>query len=196
MELAKKIQRLRKEHGFTQEQLAEKLFVSRTAISKWETGRGMPSMDSLQMIAKLFNVTLDELLRVEEVIIIAENENKEKMQQFSYYIEGIFNIAFVVTLLLPLYKVEINNIYYSVPLYQFKGTFSIWYWFFTIAMICFGMIQIISKNSNRSKILNTSSQVINICAILLLILNTQPYPAILYFSLFSLKVFVKMKKVK
>lgn len=51
MELSEKIQKLRKEHNMTQEQFAEKLFVSRTAVSKWETGRGMPSMESLQMIA-------------------------------------------------------------------------------------------------------------------------------------------------
>ena len=44
MELSEKIQKLRKEHNMTQEQFAEKLFVSRTAVSKWETGRGMPSM--------------------------------------------------------------------------------------------------------------------------------------------------------
>ena len=59
MELSEKIQKLRKEHNLTQEQLAEQLFVSRTAVSKWETGRGMPSMESLQMIAKIFNITLE-----------------------------------------------------------------------------------------------------------------------------------------
>ena len=53
MELSEKIQKLRKEHNLTQEQLAEQLFVSRTAVSKWETGRGMPSMESLQMIWKI-----------------------------------------------------------------------------------------------------------------------------------------------
>ena len=59
MELSEKIQKLRKEHNMTQEQFAEKLFVSRTAVSKWETGRGMPSMESLQMIAKLFLLQSD-----------------------------------------------------------------------------------------------------------------------------------------
>ena len=75
MELSEKIQKLRKEHNMTQEQFAEKLFVSRTAVSKWETGRGMPSMESLQMIAKLFHITLDDLLSTEEIVVIAESEN-------------------------------------------------------------------------------------------------------------------------
>ena len=43
MELSEKLQELRKEKGLTQEELAEALFVSRTAISKWESGRGVPN---------------------------------------------------------------------------------------------------------------------------------------------------------
>ena len=127
MELSEKIQKLRKERGLTQEQFAEQLFVSRTAVSKWETGRGTPSMESLQMIAKFFDITLDELLRAEDIITIAENENKENISRFACYIDGIFNITAVVGLLLPLYKVEQNNLFYSVPLYQFKGWLAILY---------------------------------------------------------------------
>ena len=50
MEFNEKLQKLRKEQNLTQEELAEKLFVSRTAISKWESGRGYPSIDSLKVI--------------------------------------------------------------------------------------------------------------------------------------------------
>ena len=53
MELYEKLQQLRKEKGWTQEELAELLYVSRTAISKWESGRGYPSIDSLKAISKL-----------------------------------------------------------------------------------------------------------------------------------------------
>ena len=81
MELSEKIQKLRKEQGMTQEQFAERLFVSRTAVSKWETGRGMPNMESLQMIARVCGITLDELLRAEEVITIAEQENQENLNR-------------------------------------------------------------------------------------------------------------------
>ena len=62
MDLSEKLQKLRKENNLTQEELAQKLFVSRTAISKWETGRGMPSMESLQLISKYFDISLDLLL--------------------------------------------------------------------------------------------------------------------------------------
>ena len=71
MEFNEKLQSLRKNKGLTQEELAEALFVSRTAISKWESGRGYPSIDSLKEIAKYFSVTIDELLSSDEVLSIA-----------------------------------------------------------------------------------------------------------------------------
>lgn len=58
MEFCEKLQELRKKRGLTQEELAEQLYVSRTAISKWESGRGYPSIDSLKAIAKFFSVSL------------------------------------------------------------------------------------------------------------------------------------------
>ena len=62
MEFHEKLQELRKSRGLTQEELAEALFVSRTAISKWESGRGYPSIDSLKEISRYFSVSIDELL--------------------------------------------------------------------------------------------------------------------------------------
>ena len=50
MEFNEKLQKLRKGKKLTQEELAQDLFVSRTAISKWESGRGYPSIDSLKEI--------------------------------------------------------------------------------------------------------------------------------------------------
>ena len=55
MEFHEKLQELRKSRGLTQEELAEALFVSRTAISKWESGRGYPSIDSLKEISRYFS---------------------------------------------------------------------------------------------------------------------------------------------
>ena len=74
MEFNEKLQELRKSRGLTQEELAEALFVSRTAVSKWESGRGYPSIDSLKEISKYFSVTIDELLTGEKLISIAERE--------------------------------------------------------------------------------------------------------------------------
>jgi transcriptional regulator with XRE-family HTH domain len=67
MEFKQKLQQLRKEKGLTQEELANKLFVSRTAVSKWESGRGYPNIDSLKDIAKLFSVSIDEIFSSEQI---------------------------------------------------------------------------------------------------------------------------------
>lgn len=62
MTLGEKIKAARKNAGLTQEQLAEKLMVSRPAITKWETDKGMPDIENLKALSKLLNVSLDYLL--------------------------------------------------------------------------------------------------------------------------------------
>ena len=64
MDVHEKLQALRRRRGLTQEELAEQLYVSRTAVSKWESGRGYPSIDSLKAISGFFGVTIDSLLSV------------------------------------------------------------------------------------------------------------------------------------
>ena len=100
MEFNEKLQELRKQKGLTQEELAEMLFVSRTAVSKWESGRGMPNIDSLKAIAKFFSVTVDELLSCEEVLTIAEKDSKEKEQHFYDVLFGLLVAAVMGALLL------------------------------------------------------------------------------------------------
>ena len=67
MEFNEKLQELRKAKSLTQEELAEALFVSRAAISKWESGRGYPSLDSLKEISKFFSVSAGKPTRVVKV---------------------------------------------------------------------------------------------------------------------------------
>lgn len=62
MTLAEKLQNLRKAAGLSQEQLAERLNVTRQAVSKWETGEGKPDIDNLLPLAKLLGTTVDYLL--------------------------------------------------------------------------------------------------------------------------------------
>ncbi|MBQ9148735.1 MAG: helix-turn-helix transcriptional regulator [Oscillospiraceae bacterium] len=190
MELSDRIQKLRKERGLTQEQLAEQLFVSRTAVSKWETGRGTPSMDSLQMIAKFFGITLDELLRTEEIITIAENENRDNINRFAFGVDGICNLAAVMGLLLPLYKVEQSGLFYSVPLYRFEGWQAGLYWIVSLAMILCGAVQILTSKGEGEKLkrsVHILGTIINTGGVFLLILSGQPYPAALFFALLLIK---------
>ncbi len=63
MTFGQKLKQLRTDNNLTQDELADKIFVTRTAVSKWETDKGYPSIDSLKLLAALFGCTLDELMR-------------------------------------------------------------------------------------------------------------------------------------
>ena len=68
MTLGEKIKEARKQCGLSQEQLAEKMAVSRSAVAKWEANNGLPDLDNLKALAQLLNVSVDYLLDDGEVI--------------------------------------------------------------------------------------------------------------------------------
>ena len=74
--LSEKIYKLRRKSGLSQEQLAEKIGVSRQAISKWEGGSSTPELDKLMALSEFFNVTIDELTSEQD--INADTVDKER----------------------------------------------------------------------------------------------------------------------
>ena len=77
MEIGKKIHLLRKKAGITQEQLAGQLQVSRQTISKWESGVSLPDIESVVAIGKLFQVSLDDLLKETSRDVVGEKNNAD-----------------------------------------------------------------------------------------------------------------------
>ncbi len=77
IEIANRLVNLRKEMGLSQEQLAEKIGVSRQAVSKWERSEASPDTDNIILLARLYNISLDELLRTEDDIPQAEEATSE-----------------------------------------------------------------------------------------------------------------------
>jgi transcriptional regulator with XRE-family HTH domain len=73
MEIGNKINQLRKLSGMTQEQLAEKLNVSRQTISKWESDSTSPDLESIVKISRIFHVSLDDLLKEGEAGVANKN---------------------------------------------------------------------------------------------------------------------------
>lgn len=73
-----KLKMLRKENNLTQERLAEKINVSRQAITKWESGEGTPDIENLKQISQVFNITIDELIKEEKKL------TKENKKKYSY----------------------------------------------------------------------------------------------------------------
>ena len=102
-EFSEKLQKLRTNENLTQEELAERLYVSRAAISKWESGRGYPSIDSLKAIAKYFHVTIDDLICGEEIVTLAEQDKKESDKKYMTRICGILDILLSLLFFLPVF---------------------------------------------------------------------------------------------
>lgn len=86
MTFGEKLKKARKEAGLSQEQLAEKLSVSRSAVAKWESGKGMPDVNNLKVIAQLLDVSVDYLLDEEEKLSF--NETKEAIDLDSFEVTG------------------------------------------------------------------------------------------------------------
>lgn len=88
MKLSDNLKRIRKDNNLSQEQLAEKLGVSRQAVSKWESGQSYPEMDKVLLICKLFNYNIDELMNenIKEV-----DETKQSKVNINKYVEDFFN---------------------------------------------------------------------------------------------------------
>lgn len=103
MELNEKLQLLRKQKGLTQEQLAQALYVSRTAISKWESGRGYPNIDSLKAIARYFSVSVDDLLSETETPDAAMADESRRGSRFHGLIFGLLDVSTLLLLVLPVF---------------------------------------------------------------------------------------------
>ena len=119
MESHEKLQELRKSRGLTQEELAEALFVSRTAVSKWESGRGYPSIDSLKEISGFFSVTIDDLLSSERLLSITEKENQSKLRNLFHLLFAMADLFTFTLIILPLYPKTVGGYIYSVNLFVY-----------------------------------------------------------------------------
>lgn len=200
MEFNKKLQQLRKQNNLTQEQLAAQLYVSRTAISKWESGKGYPNIDSLKCISKLFSVTLDELLSSEELIILAEDENRNNMGKIFSLVYGILDLIVAAFIVLPLFSQKEGDYFLSVSLIKFSNTAS---WIiavsfaFIILMAVVGMMELliqIINNENLWKRVNIFSMFLNALAIIFFIATRQLYIATFLFIFIMIKVVLIIKR--
>lgn len=89
MKFSEKLQKMRKENKFSQEQLADMLDVSRQSVSKWESGQTYPEMDKLLSLCKIFNCSLDELTN-DEITEVDMSKNKKNV--FGNLVDEIFDL--------------------------------------------------------------------------------------------------------
>ena len=200
MEFHEKLQELRKQKGITQEELAECLFVSRTAVSKWESGRGYPNIDSLKAIAKYFSVTIDEVLSSDEVLTIAEEDNKEKETHFCDLIFGLLDLSAAMFFFMPFFGLGTDERIQAVSLVMLNGVMpylKIAYFAATITLIAVGILILALQNLQTSfwtKYKLIISLSIGAILVLLLTISRQPYAAAFSFVLWIIKVIVWKKR--
>ena len=200
MEFHEKLQELRKNKGLTQEELAEALYVSRTAISKWESGRGYPSIDSLKEISKYFSVTIDDLLSGEKLISIAEKENQKNIRNICDLLFGMVDTFFFLLIVLPIYPNNIEGYVYSVNLFAYTQVTLVnhmIYWIGFVSLVVLGIIKVLlTKSERNTKILTETSMVLNILLVLFLAVTREAYAIIVAFLLLIAKGLLLLKYIK
>ena len=200
MEFSEKLQQLRKQKGLTQEELAQSLYVSRTAISKWESGRGYPNIDSLKAIAQFFGITIDELLKSDELLTIAQEDSKRKESNFRDLVFGLLDCSITMFLFLPLFGQTANKTLQEVPLLaldNISNYLKTSYFVVVIGIFIFGILTLSLQNCSKTfwtKNKNKFSLILNVIAVLLFIISLQPYAAALLFIFLIIKTFLLIKR--
>ena len=163
MEIGKQIKKYRKEMDISQEELSEKIFVSRQTISNWENNKNYPDVKSLLLLSSLFNVSLDILIKgdLEEM---KEQINKEDIYGFKHN-SNIFSILLLCTIVLPIPLarfmgyvgggvwglIAIVSIYYAIRVEKYKKNFNIQTYREIIAFLDDKNMNVLEKNQEYGK---------------------------------------------
>ena len=194
MEFHEKLQELRKQKGLTQEALAEALFVSRAAISKWESGRGYPNIDSLKAMAKFFHVTVDQLLSGEELLTIAQEDTRKHLWDLVY---GLLDCGAALLLFLPCFRQAAGSGFAAVSLLgltEASPYLLAAYWTVLCATVVFGIGTLALQNWENplwTKWKGPVSLFLSGAGIVLFTLSLHPYGAVLLLTFFIIKVMIR-----
>ena len=199
MEFNEKLQELRKNKNLTQEQLAEMLFVSRTAISKWESGRGYPSIDSLKEISNFFAISLDDLLSREEIFTVAQEDSKQRIHHFRDLVFGLLDCSVATYFFLPIFAQNTGDVIESVSLLSYTKAESyiiVPYMIIVIGLILCGVITLALQNCTTLfwiRIKSKLSLSLSVLATLFFMLSRQPYAGtfILVFMIIKTLMLIK-----
>lgn len=193
MEFHEKLQALRKQKGLTQEELAAHLFVSRAAVSKWESGRGYPNIDSLKAIAKFYAVTIDDLLSGEEVLTIAEDDHQQKQSHFRNLVFGLLDCATAMLFFLPFFGQAEAGMVRAVSLLSLTAAapyLRAAYFFTVLSIIGWGILTLVLRTRCKA----TFSLLLDTGGVLLFIISRQPYAAVFLLIFLAIKVLMLIKK--
>lgn len=199
MEFNEKLQKLRADKNMTQEELAKELYVSRTAISKWESGRGYPNIDSLKAIAKFFNITIDELICTEEMMMLAEQDIKTSEKKHTALICGVVDCLNVLLLFLPVFGDSHAGKVLSVSVFGLTGVSA---WLKTVFIIVIalstlnGFCAVIISNFDKplwNKHRLITGLALSVAGAVLFMLTRQPYAGVFFLCFLIIKGFLILK---
>lgn len=199
LEFHEKLQELRKQRGLTQEELAEHLYVSRTAVSKWESGRGYPNIESLKAIGKFFSVSIDDLLSSDQVLDLAEADNREREGHLRDLVFGLLDCSAVLLLFLPFLGQTAEGVIQGVSLLQLTGIASYQrtaYFVCVIGQVLTGVLLLSLQNCRRKVWQGNKyklSFLLNGAGMLLFVVGLQPYAAVFLFLFLVIKALLLMK---
>ena len=128
MDLGKKIMTMRNEKNLSQEQLAEKLNVTRQTISNWENGKFYPDIDSLVNLSKFFNVSLDVLLSYDDKVLDYLKDSTDIVKSnknilYAVLLNILLIIAFIIVGIIFNESASIITIIFTVSIISFSFLF-------------------------------------------------------------------------
>ena len=194
------IKKLRTDNRLTQDELAEKIYVTRTAISKWESDRGFTNIESLKAISKYFSVSLDELMSGEEILAIAENDNKQKERTLRDLIFGLLDCGMALLLFLPFFGQKADGVIREVSLIALSNIqtyLKTAYIAFVGIMIVLGIMTLALQNCHQrlwiqsKSVLSLTLSAVGVC---LFIISQQPYAAVFVFAFLIIKALMLIKR--
>lgn len=191
MEFNEKLQELRRSRGLTQEDLARALYVSRAAVSKWESGRGYPSTDSLKALAKHFSVSIDELLSDDEILpgtgkILGREDMRHKNTIFA-----LLDLSTLLLLFLPFFAQHSMGTIQSLALLSLNEIpvyLKLAYLLFIAAAVILAITSLVLRKNAHMV-----SMLLGTAGLLLFIISRQPYAAIFLLIELLIKVLMLIK---
>lgn len=204
MEFSEKLKALRAEQGLTQEQLAQRLYVTRTAVSRWETGTGTPNLDSLQALARLFGVSVDDLLSTDALITLAQDERRTAVRKSSLLAFGLLDALAALSLLLPLFGVHEESFVRMASLLEFGQATGFGVAFMPVAatLVALGIVGIVElvlafgtsgKHARVASLIGFALQTLSVFA---LVATMQPYAAAFVLALLVAKAVVAYRSLR
>lgn len=192
MEFNEKLQELRKSRSLTQEELAKAIYVSRSAISKWESGRGYPSIDSLKELSKFFSVTIDELICADEVIAVAEDDKRAFANNYATLVCGVLDMLSAMLLFLPVFGngADSPSAVWLIGLSGInpvvKAAFALVVGATTVSGTCGVIVAKLDKPTWNNRQLAVG-MVLTTLGVAIFIVSRQPYAGMFYFALLAVK---------